>query len=248
MLCFVLPLAGCIRDGPIETTRFHGVYADDALAGGMISLHDTPVLAMPTMTGITAHAIAGELQLPGGPSIPLAGSYQGSIGSASLTFANGDHTYVFDGAMSSGLVTGDGDVPGGRASFGLFVDGTPSTIATYCGTAACTEPSSCSAPGALAIAVRGATGLAAIAIDGSAHTLVGTATRSALAFQTGDALSERYVTVEGIVSGGSASGTWTDHLAARGGTWSATVGACEDSSRRARRTSPPQLASVGRIR
>jgi hypothetical protein len=217
---------GCSDDALVShpPTSYYGTYGDTSGAAGIISLNAASANAGMKLLGVCseASAIAGELRIGGLAPIAIAGFYCPHNGS--ISFVSEDDAYEFTGTVVGNQAAGSVFGPNGNGSFVLFAGGTSSSVATYCATAICTFPESCSTGGAFNIAVSGSAALLSGFYNGFAGYGAGTATASTVAFHIQNL--ELDVTIHGNIDGTAISGTWVDNLTAFSGTWDGSAAQC----------------------
>ena len=210
-----------------STTSFYGTYADPG-ASGTIELTGVSAATAPAHGGVAREEVGliGQLTINGTVS-DLVGVWDTTA--ATLDFATDDNVYTFHGNVVGGQVTGISNGPNGQGAFVLFLGGTPSNVATFCATAICTTPASCTETGFFNFANAGQTSLLTIDYGGEIFFAVGSSTASTVDFHI--VQSGVDVTIAGDISGSTITGTWSDAIGGVGGTFSGSTGACTTTLR-----------------
>jgi hypothetical protein len=219
------PLFGCNNNDngngtpPPESSMF-GTFTDTSNGAGTVELvgvgpvsGSSAVLALQTGTPLT-----GELRLAGQPRIPVTGTFDPSAGTISFGSANG--AYSLSGTVDATHASGTGIGPGGPSTFVLFVGGTSTSVDTFCSVGTCTTPAACASAPSFNVAVDGSEVLMTGNVDGNVGMATGTSSSSGVQMTMGT------VTVEGTISAGRFTGTWTDSSNGTSGSFTGTASQC----------------------
>jgi hypothetical protein len=236
ILCLSLSLlvgfgVGCSNDDNEHhpsTTNFYGTYADPG-ASGTIAMTGVSRATAPAQGGVAREelSLVGELTINGTIS-DLVGVWDTTA--ATLDFATTDAAYTFHGDVVGGQVAGLSNGPNGQGSFVLFLGGTASNVATFCGAASCTAPPGCTETGFFNFSKAGSASLIAIDYGGEVFFAAGSATASTVDIHIVETGVD--VTIAGDISGSTMSGTFTDAVSGVSGTFTASAAQCTSAGLR----------------